>query len=221
MIANRTLSRAEQLVETLASNTPIEVYSLDELQTPLNQADIVISSTGSPNVLITKAMAEIAEKARQFKPTLMVDIAVPRDIDENVSELESVYHYTVDDLQDIIQRNLSQREQASEQAQDIITQECTDFFEWLKVHQFSNLIRHYRNEAENTRQELLEKALHQIQQGENAEKILQELSYKLMNKLIHAPTQTMQAMMKSGNAEGLHAFSNALHLTHPLNEKND
>ena len=106
MIANRTLSRAEQLIETLASNTPIEVYSLEELQTPLNQADIVISSTGSPNVLITKAMAEIAEKARQFKPTLMVDIAVPRDIDENVSELESVYHYTVDDLQDIIQRNL-------------------------------------------------------------------------------------------------------------------
>ena len=93
MIANRTLSRAEQLIETLASNTPIEVYSLDELQTPLNQADIVISSTGSPNVLITKAMAEIAEKARQFKPTLMVDIAVPRDIDGNVSELESVYHY--------------------------------------------------------------------------------------------------------------------------------
>ena len=65
--------------------TPIEVYSLEELQTPLNQADIVISSTGSPNVLITKSMAEIAEKARQFKPTLMVDIAVPRDIDENVS----------------------------------------------------------------------------------------------------------------------------------------
>ena len=221
MIANRTLSRAEQLVENLASNTPIDVYSLDELQTPLNQADIVISSTGSPNVLITKAMAEIAEKARQFRPTLMVDIAVPRDIDENVSELESVYHYTVDDLQDIIQRNLSQREQASEQAQDIITQECMDFFEWLKVHQFSNLIRHYRDEAENTRQELLEKALHQIQQGENAEKILQELSYKLTNKLIHAPTQTMQAMMRSGNAEGLHAFSNALHLTHPLNEKND
>ena len=221
MIANRTLSRAEQLVEKLASNTPIDVYSLDELQTPLNQADIVISSTGSSTILITKVMAEIAEKARQFRPTLMVDIAVPRDIDENVSELESVYHYTVDDLQDIIQRNLSQREQASEQAQDIITQECNAFFEWLKVQQFSNLIRHYRDEAENTRQELLEKALHQIQQGENAEKILQELSYKLTNKLIHAPTQTMQSMMRSGNAEGLHAFSNALHLTHPLNEKND
>ena len=221
MIANRTLSRAEQLVEKLASNTPIDVYSLDELQIPLNQADIVISSTGSPTILITKAMAEIAEKARQFRPTLMVDIAVPRDIDENVSELESVYHYTVDDLQDIIQRNLSQREQASEQAQDIITQECNAFFEWLKVQQFSNLIRHYRDEAENTRQELLEKALHQIQQGENTEKILQELSYKLTNKLIHAPTQTMQSMMRSGNAEGLHAFSNALHLTHPLNEKND
>ena len=64
MIANRTLSRAEQLVEKLASNTPIDVYSLDELQTPLNQADIVISSTGSPTILTTKASAEIAEKAR-------------------------------------------------------------------------------------------------------------------------------------------------------------
>ena len=80
------------------------------------------------------------------------------------------------------------------------------FLRVVEVHQFSNLIRHYRDEAEKTRQELLEKALHQIQQGENAEKILQELSYKLMNKLIHAPTQTMQAMMKSGNAEACTPF---------------
>ena len=108
---------------------------------------------------------------------------------KNVSELESVYHYTVDDLQDIIQRNLSQREQDQSKRKTIITQECTDFFEWLKVHQFSNLIRHYRDEAEKTRQELLEKALHQIQQGENAEKILQELSYKLTNKLIRGMRQ--------------------------------
>ena len=65
------------------------------------------------------------------------------------------------------------------------------------------------------------KAITSLQQGEEAEQVLQELSYKLTNKLIHAPTQTMQSMMRSGNAEGLHAFSNALHLTHPLNEKND
>lgn len=219
MIANRTHERAERLVEKLASDTQIDVFALDELQTALNQADIVISSTGSPNVLIRQEMVKIAQKARHCAPMLLVDIAVPRDIDESVAKLDSVYHYSVDDLQDIIQRNLSQREQASEQAQEIIAQECADFFEWLKVRQFSNLIKHYRQDAEQTRQELLEKALLSLQNGENAEEILQELSYKLTNKLIHAPTQTMQVMMKSSNAEGLHAFSNALHLNHPLNEK--
>lgn len=220
MIANRTLSRAEQLVEKLATETPIEVFSLETLQEALNQADIVISSTGSPNVLIHQDNVKIAQKKRHDSPMLLVDIAVPRDIDESVAELESVYHYTVDDLQDIIQRNLTQREQASKQAESIISQECADFFEWLKVRQFSNLIKNYREDAEHTRQDLLEKALQHLQQGENAEQVLQELSYKLMNKLIHAPTQTMQSMMKAGNAEGLHLFSNTLNLSHPLDDKN-
>ena len=215
MIANRTRERAVQLVEKLATETQIDVFGLDELQ----YADIVISSTGSPNVLITQDMVKQSQEVRHYAPMLLVDIAVPRDIDETVAELDSVYHYTVDDLQDIIQRNLNQRELASEQAQEIISQECHDFFEWLKVHQFSNLIKYYRQDAERIRQELLEKAQLSLQKGELAEDILQELSYKLMNKLIHVPTQTMQAMMKSSNAEGLHAFSNALHLDHPLNEK--
>ena len=219
MIANRTRERAVQLVEKLATETQIDVFGLDELQYALHQADIVISSTGSPNVLITQDMVKQSQKVRHYAPILLVDIAVPRDIDETVAELDSVYHYTVDNLQDIIQRNLNQRELASEQAQEIISQECHDFFEWLKVHQFSNLIKYYRQDAERIRQELLEKAQLSLQNGELAEDILQELSYKLMNKLIHVPTQTMQAMMKSSNAEGLHAFSNALHLDHPLNEK--
>jgi len=219
MIANRTRERAVQLVEKLATETQIDVFGLDELQYALHQADIVISSTGSPNVLITQDMVKQSQEVRHYAPMLLVDIAVPRDIDETVAELDSVYHYTVDNLQDIIQRNLNQRELASEQAQEIISQECHDFFEWLKVHQFSNLIKYYRQDAERIRQELLEKAQLSLQNGELAEDILQELSYKLMNKLIHVPTQTMQAMMKSSNAEGLHAFSNALHLDHPLNEK--
>lgn len=220
MIANRTVAKAELLVEKLASNIPIDVFSLDQLQEALEQADIVISSTGSQNVLISQDMVGLAQKKRHYSPMLLVDIAVPRDIDETVAKLDSVYHYTVDDLQDIIQRNLSQREQASQLAEGIIAQECEDFFEWLKVRQFSNLIKHYREDAEQMRQELLEKALQHLRQGGSAETVLQELSYKLMNKLIHAPTQTMQSMMKAGNAEGLHLFSNTLNLSHPLDEKN-
>ena len=210
MIANRTLSRAQDLVAKLDSQHAIEILSLDQLQQGLDKADIVISSTGSPHVLITQKMLEQAQKTRHFAPMLLVDIAVPRDIEESAADIEAVYHYTVDDLQNIIQHNLAQREQASEQAQEIIAQECQDFFEWLKVRQFSNLIRKYRESAEDIRQDLLGRAQLAIQQGENTDQVLQELSYKLMNKLIHSPTQAMQTMMKTGNARGLHLFSKAL-----------
>ena len=210
VISNRTLARAEALVEKLDTTANIQILPLEQLQQGLNQADIVISSTGSPHILISRNMVEKAQVMRRYRPMLLVDIAVPRDIEESAAELDSVYHYTVDDLQNIIQHNLSQREQASAQAKEIIQAECADFFAWLKVHQFSNLIRRYREEAELTRQDLLEKAIASLQQGEEAEQVLQELSYKLMNKLIHSPTKAMQTMVKNGNAVGLQTFSKAL-----------
>ena len=180
VISNRTLARAEALVEKLDTTA------------------------------MSRNMVEKAQIMRRYRPMLLVDIAVPRDIEESAAELDSVYHYTVDDLQNIIQHNLSQREQASAQAKEIIQAECADFFAWLKVHQFSNVIRRYREEAELTRQDLLEKAIASLQQGEEAEQVLQELSYKLMNKLIHSPTKAMQTMVKNGNAVGLQTFSKAL-----------
>lgn len=207
IISNRTLSRANELVTKLETSIPTEVLGLDQLQLGLNQADLVISSTGSPDVLVTQAMVKAAQKARRYKPMLMIDIAVPRDVDESVAKLDSVYHYTVDDLNHIIQQNMSEREKASEQAQGIIDEECQDFFAWLKVHQSSDLIRDYRQNAEAIRQDLLEKALASLAQGESADKILQELSLKLTNKLLHAPTQAMQAMAKQGDSKGLRHFS--------------
>lgn len=212
LIANRTLARVEQLINKLevSDQSKVQALSLAELQYGLNQADIVISSTASPTILIDQQMAKTAQQKRHYAPQLMIDIAVPRDIDEAVDELDGVYHYTVDDLHHIIQRNLNEREKAAEQAEQIIQQECQDFFEWLKVHQFSGLIRDYRDNAEKTRQALLEKAIQSVQQGENVEQILQELSYKLMNKLIHPPTQAMQQMVKIGDATGLRSFSTVL-----------
>ncbi|WP_439239595.1 glutamyl-tRNA reductase [Lonepinella sp. BR2919] len=210
IISNRTLSRAEALLSRLDQGNQIQVIPLDQLQDGLNQADIVISSTAAEQILITQQMVKIAQKQRRNAPMLVVDIAVPRDVEESVGEMDSVYHYSVDDLQNIIQHNMDQREKAAEQANQIIEQECCYFFEWLKVHQFSNLIRHYRENAEQTRQDLLEKALTALQQGENAEQIIQELSYKLMNKLIHPPTQAMSTMVKTGNSKGLRSFSQAL-----------
>lgn len=210
MVANRTHSRAEQLAERL--NTPMQILSLSALQVGLNQADVVISSTGSPDVLITKTMVEQAQKQRRFDPMLLIDIAVPRDIEESAGELDSVYAYSVDDLQHIIQQNLAQRQQAAEQAKEIVEEECKAFFAWLKQQQSSNLIKHYRQTAESIRLELLEKALTALQQGQESEKVLQELSYKLTNQLLHAPTAALQEMAKDSNVKGLQRFSQALKL---------
>ena len=210
VIANRTTARAEALAEKL--NAPMQILSLSALQLGLNQADVVISSTGSSEVLISKSMVEEAQKQRRFDPMLLIDIAVPRDIDEKAGELQSVYAYSVDDLQNIIQRNLAQRQQAAEQAAKIVDEECKDFFAWMKQQQSSNLIKHYRQNAEQIRLELLEKAVQAIQQGQESEKVLHELSYKLTNQLLHAPTQALQTMAKNGNSRGLQSFSQALKL---------
>ncbi|AUI65403.1 MULTISPECIES: glutamyl-tRNA reductase [Glaesserella] len=208
MIANRTHIRAEMLAEKL--DMPMQILSLSALQVGLNQADVVISSTGSPDMLISKEMVEIAQKQRRFDPMLLIDIAVPRDIDEKAGELDSVYAYSVDDLQNIIQQNLAQREQAAEQAKEIVAEEAKDFFAWLKQQQSTNLIKHYRQNAEQIRVDLLEKALHALAQGQESEKVLNELSYKLTNQLLHVPTQALQVMAKTGNVKGLQSFSSAL-----------
>ncbi|MDH2999454.1 glutamyl-tRNA reductase [Chelonobacter oris] len=207
IIANRTLSRAEALSERVGA---MRLLPLEKLQQGLNQADIVITSTASDQPLITVEMVKYAQKKRKNRSMLIIDIAVPRDVEEQVAEVDAVYHYSVDDLQHIIQHNLAQRQKASAQAEQIIQQESQDFFRWLKLHQSSNLIRKYRDQAEQARQELLAKALTALQQGHNQEKVLQELSYKLTNRLLHVPTQAIQGLVKAGDSEGLQHFSGAL-----------
>lgn len=207
IITNRTLSRAQALSERVGS---MELLPLEQLQQGLNCADIVITSTASEQPLISVQMVKQAQKQRKNRSMLIIDIAVPRDVEEQVAEVDEVYHYSVDDLQHIIQHNLAQRQKASQQAERIIQQESQDFFHWLKLHQSSNLIRKYRDQAEQTRQELLGKALTALQQGQDQDKVLQELSYKLTNRLLHAPTRAIQGLVKSGDGEGLQHFSAAL-----------
>ena len=188
MIANRTLSRAEQLVEKLASNTPIDVYSLDELQTPLNQADIVISSTGSPTILITKAMAEIAEKARQFKPTLMVDIAVPRDIDPVVADIEGVYLFNIDALESVVEENKQQREEEAKRAEPIIHEaidEVLEKFSYLSVRPMMALLT---DKADRIRRRELHRALAKLPNISDKERrIIDSMSRMIVRKMLREP----------------------------------
>lgn len=199
IVANRTRERAQGLAEQFGA----EVISLEEIPEHLPRADIVISSTASPLPIIGKGMVESALKVRKHQPMLLIDIAVPRDIENEVGELSDAYLYSVDDLQNIIDRNIEQRKVEAIQAEAIVSEESAAFMSWLRSLQAVDSIRQYREQSNNVRTELLNRSLQALSSGVDPEKVLLELSNKLTNKLIHAPTHAMQQAAKNGEPEKL------------------
>ncbi|WP_340610318.1 glutamyl-tRNA reductase [Xenorhabdus bharatensis] len=208
MIANRTKERAY----TLASEVNAEVISLSEIDTRLAEADIVISSTASPLPIIGKGMVERALKLRRNQPMLLIDIAVPRDIEPDVEKLSDAYLYSVDDLQAIIQQNLAQRKAAAVIAEGIVQQESTHFMDWLRSQGAVNTIREYREQAEKIRAEMTAKAVMSIQQGADAEQVINQLTHQLTNRLIHTPTKSLQKAASDGDLERLNLLRDGLGL---------
>ncbi len=208
IVANRTRERALGLAQEFNA----EVISLQEIPDHLARADIVISSTASPLPIIGKGMVESAIKARRYQPMLFVDIAVPRDIESQVGDIDDVYLYSVDDLQSIIHSNLEQRRAEAVQAEEIISEESAAFLNWMRSLQAVDSIRDYRHQANLIREELLSKSLQSLASGGDPEKILHELSNKLMNKLIHAPTRAMQSAAEQGEPAKLAIIRQSLGL---------
>lgn len=210
IIANRTKERAQRL----ANEVDAEVITLSDIDECLAQADIVISSTASPLPIIGKGMVERALKKRRNQPMLLVDIAVPRDIEQDVEKLNNVYLYSVDDLEAIIQHNREQRQAAAIQAEHIVQQESGQFMDWLRAQGAVDAIREYRDSAEMLRAEMTEKAITLIQNGADAEKVIQQLSHQLMNRLIHTPTKSLQQAASDGDIERLNLLRESLGITH-------
>ncbi|MDH2896490.1 MULTISPECIES: glutamyl-tRNA reductase [Rahnella] len=208
MIANRTRERAQ----SLATEVNAEVISLQDIDSRLAEADIIISSTASPLPIIGKGMVERALKARRNQPMLMVDIAVPRDIEPEVGKLANVYLYSVDDLHSIIQNNLAQRKAAAIQAETIVEQESSNFMAWLRSQGAVEIIRDYRSRADIIRADAQAKALAAIAQGADVEAVIHELAHKLTNRLIHAPTRSLQQAASDGDVERLQILRDSLGL---------
>jgi glutamyl-tRNA reductase len=188
IIANRTVERAHNL----ASQVDGYAISLSELPAHLAEADIVISSTASQLPILGKGAVERALKERKRKPIFMVDIAVPRDIEAEVGQLEDIYLYCVDDLQDIIEENLQSRRDAALQAEEIIDSQVDHFMAWLRTQDAVPVIRAIRKEAEKVSKYSLEKALKQLEQGQSAEQVMTELTRSLTNKLLHEPSRQLR-----------------------------
>lgn len=187
-VANRTLSRAENL----ATEFNAKVVPLARVPESLIEADIVISSTASTLPIIGKGMVEQALKARRYKPMLLVDIAVPRDIESQVAELNDAYLYSVDDLQEIVNQNMESRERAAAEAENIIVDKANEFVTWRNTLDSVDIIRSYRENIEQIKLELVQKAQGQLKSGKEPEKVLNELANKLANRIIHSPTKAIK-----------------------------
>lgn len=211
IIANRTLARAENLVRAVDGLA----ITLAEIPTYLAEADIVISSTASQLPILGKGAVERAIKARRHRPMLMVDIAVPRDIEPEVGALNDVYLYTVDDLKEIIDEGLRSRQQAALQAEDIIDAQTLRFMGWLRSLDAVSAIRAYRDHAEALREGELEKARRLLRSGADPDRVLAHLAYTLTNKLAHDLTAQLRRAGFDGREDLLRAARELLDLKDP------
>lgn len=201
IVANRTVANARELAEQFGGYA----ISLTEIPGHLAEADVVIASTASPLPVLGKGTVESALKKRRHRPIFMVDIAVPRDIEPEVAGLQDVYLYTVDDLEEVIQDNLQSRQDAAEQAKEIISFQTEEFEAWLGSLDAINLIQDYRSQAEVIRDQVLEKARRQLGNGRSAEEAMEFLANTLTNKLLHTPSAQLREAGSNGQHELLEA----------------
>lgn len=202
VVANRTLERAQ----ALASQFDAYTIGLDALPAHLGEADIVISSTASPSLIITEKMMTRALHDRRRKPMFMVDLAVPRDIDAGLAEQDDIYLYSVDDLQSVIQANLRSRQAAAEEALDIIEREVADFSARLRSADIGPSIKALRQSAGQLRDDTLEQARRMLANGRSDGEALEYLAKTLTNRLLHAPTQGLRDAAAAGDEQLVEAI---------------
>ena len=203
VIANRTIERGREIAEKCGA-TAIRLEKVTEC---FAEFDIVVSCTASPLPIIGLGLVERAIRARRHRPVLMVDLAVPRDIEKETGKLDDVFLYTVDDLAQIVQSGRESRASAAAQAEAIVDLRVNDFLSWLRARARVPLIRVLREKAERARQREMEHALKQLARGEPPEAILDQFSRRLVNKYLHAPTQ---ALNQHGDNEEMLALVSAL-----------
>ena len=184
VIANRTLEHARRIATALGAYA----IALDEVSLHLAEADIVISSTGSREPVISFEQTRAAVGRRRRRPMYMADLAVPHDIDRDAGNLPDVYLYSVDDLADVIEEGRQRRVAAAGVAEGIIDQQVAEFMAWMRGRRVSSIIVQVRESAAVAREEVLEKARRRLQGGETPDEVIEYVARTLTNKFLHAPS---------------------------------
>jgi glutamyl-tRNA reductase len=198
VIANRTLERAEKLaVEIGGTAIPME-----EAPKRLQHVDVVISSTGAPGYVLTRAQVAEAVRQRRGRPIFLFDIAVPRDIDPEIGQLEGAFVYDIDDLQAVVNANLQERAAEAKLAERIVAEEIDRFKGWMASQEVVPTIRLLRDKVETIRQQELVRALNRLPDLTDRERaVIEAMTVTLVNKILNAPTQHLKGMAGEGSAE--------------------
>ncbi|ENU30679.1 glutamyl-tRNA reductase [Acinetobacter sp. CIP-A165] len=211
IICNRSRERADQLAQELAHQADVEIISFSELAQNLHRADVISSCTGSLHQVIEYNDVKVALKRRRYQQMLMVDLAVPRDINPKVESLDNVYLYGVDDLQSVIEENLAQRRQAAVEAEIMVNQLATQLMTQQKVKEASGTIQAYRQHSEEISQHELAHALESLQHGHAPEQVLQEFAHRLSQKLMHPTSILLREAAKAENPDYFEWLQQHLH----------
>jgi len=198
MVTNRTFERAERLADEFDG----KAVRFDDLFDQLHKADIILSSTGAPHTIIGAGDLEAVMRRRRQKPMFFIDIAIPRDIDSAVNDVENVYLFTVDDLQEVVASNLQQRSEEAKKAEEIVNEEIGQFFKWLSSLDVTPTIVALRGKFDEIRRAELEKTLANWKDlPPDGQKRLEALTNAIMNKLLHPPTSLIKKAGQGGRTD--------------------
>ncbi len=201
MVANRTVAKAAELANRFRGSA----IPLHELPQHLSKCDLVISSTGATEPVIHRVDVAAALKKRKRRPIFMIDLAVPRDVEASVGDLEDIYLYTLDDLQKITENNQSNRQAAASVAEAMVSQEVEGYMSWRRSLAATGAIRGYREQVGSWKEVILADAQRKLAAGGDPEKILQQMANSLTNKILHQPTSSLRQAAADGREDLLNA----------------
>jgi glutamyl-tRNA reductase len=207
-VANRTLERGA----ALASRMHADAITLHELPERLPQFDIIVTSTASSLPILGKGMLERAIKTRRHAPVFIADLAVPRDVESEVAELDDMFLYGIDDLANIVKDNLQIRVEAVAEAEALIAVQAESFLRWLEGRAVVPTITALHGHHDALRAGELERAKRLLASGTPADQVLEQLARGLTHKFLHGPTQALNQAGEAERAELLAVLQRVYHL---------
>lgn len=208
IIANRTLQNSEAIAKRYSAYAA----QLDDISKHLEMADIVISATSSQQPIINKPMLEAILQKRKHRPIFIIDLAVPRDIDHKVNELKDVYLYNIDDLQNVIDKNMIYRQEGAVQAEQIVEHQTNEFMGWLNSLNAIPTICELREKTKAIEQQAIDQGLKKLNAGVAPEIVLKETAHNITQKIIHSPSQKLRQASAEKRSDLLKAIKELFNL---------